>query len=139
MCGCPSTRDKQRNVSQGSTSDYSSLSPDLTSQSSSSRDDNLNLTSTTESASQRSTSPEKEEKESLSHRSSSPVDNVELEGGDLKKVDDGDSEKLNKQSKNDVCSDNTCDTDNNGTVKTRDACPTDSWTRDAREKFKSNP
>merc|ERR1712130_450172 len=75
-CGCPSTGDKQRNVSQGSTSDYSSLSPDLTSQSSSSRDDNLNLTSTTESASQRSTSPEKEEKESLSHRSSSPVDNV---------------------------------------------------------------
>ena len=124
-------------MSQGSTSDYSSLSPDLTSQSSSSRDDNLNITSTTESASQRSSSPEKE---SLSHRSSSPTDNIEAEEVDLKKEDDESSEKLNKHSNNDdVCSENTCDTDNDASVKTRDTCEADSWTRDARDKFKSNP
>ena len=125
-------------MSQGSTSDYSSLSPDLTSQSSSSRDDNLNITSTTESASQRSSSPEKE---SLSHRSSSPTDNIEVEEVDLKKEDDESSEKLNKHGNNDdVCSENTCDTDNDASVKTREnTCQADSWTRDARDKFKSNP
>ena len=124
-------------MSQGSTSDYSSLSPDLTSQSSSSRDDNLNITSTTESASQRSSSPEKE---SLSQRSSSPTDNIDVEEVDLKKEEDENSEKLNKHSNNDdVRSENTCDTDNDASVKTRGTCQADSWTRDARDKFKSNP
>ena len=150
-CGCPSRNNfnssdnnKHRNVSQGSTSDYSSLSPasptpDLTSQNSSSRDDNLN--STAESVSQRSTSPGKEPP---SERPSSPdkeTPPAETET-DQHKHEDND-EKLesdSKQCNNDiVCSDNTCDT-NNEDNKTeqlpRDTC---SWTRDARDKFITNP
>ena len=156
-CGCPTrvshVTDKQRNVSQGSTSDYSSLSPDLTSQNSSSRDDNLNTT--TESASQRSSSSSS----STSQRSDSPEkedDKVQSDTENSTNSSQAGIDEENKQSDNDnVCSDNTtCDIDNNaaGSVgtdtcnkvddtcnKPEDTCPGDDWTRDARDRFISNP
>ena len=130
-CGCPSRGQeaghqaeaelKSRHMSsgQGSTSDYSSLSPDLTSQSSSSRDDNLNLNSTTES----SPSPDKEEAEEEDRRvdeqeeAESTKQNEEIETGD---------------------SDSACDTEMS--VKTREEADykEDTWIRESRDKFRNN-
>ena len=128
-CGCP-TRGREagdkadlktRHMSsgQGSTSDYSSLSPDLTSQSSNSRDDNLNLNSTTES----SPSPDKEEAE----RVESPVEEQE----------EAESSKQSEENET-VDSDSACDTD--ASVKTREEAEykEDSWIRESRNKFRNN-
>ena len=126
-CGCPSrgheAGDKEgadlktRHMSsgQGSTSDYSSLSPDLTSQSSNSRDDNLNLNSTTES----SPSPDKEEAE---------VEEEQEETETSKQSGENETED----------SDSACDT--NVSVKTREEADykEDTWIRESRDKFRNN-
>lgn len=129
-CGCPSRGQeagdkdgdlKTRHMSsgQGSTSDYSSLSPDLTSQSSNSRDDNLNLNSTTES----SPSPDKEEAEVVE----SPVEEQE------------EAETSKQSGENETGdSDSACDTD--VSVKTREVADykEDTWIRESRDKFRNN-
>ena len=127
-CGCPSRGHeagekegadlKTRHMSsgQGSTSDYSSLSPDLTSQSSNSRDDNLNLNSTTES----SPSPDKEEAE-----------HVEEE------AEEAETSKQSEENETED-SDSACDT--NVSVKTREEADykEDTWIRESRDKFRNN-
>ena len=133
-CGCPSRGHeaeagakaeadiKSRHMSsgQGSTSDYSSLSPDLTSQSSNSRDDNLNLNSTTES----SPSPDKEEVEEEESRE------AEQEEAESKQIEE--TETVTEDS------DSACDTEIS--VKTREEADykEDTWIRESRDKFRNN-
>ena len=126
-CGCPSrgheAGDKEgadlktRHMSsgQGSTSDYSSLSPDLTSQSSNSRDDNLNLNSTTES----SPSPDKEEAE---------VEEEQEETETSKQSGENETED----------SDSACDTNVSVKICEEADYKEDTWIRESRDKFRNN-
>ena len=139
-CGCPSTSNKedkvrkeaskQRNVSQGSTSDYSSLSPaspDLTSHSSSSREGNLD--NTEESNSQRSTSPESKD---LTERSSSPSSESK---DDTKDSGNASQEDLKEDKHSESNSDETeLRTD---TVQPEVTYQENTWVRDT--KLRSNP